>query len=331
MLPSLPSGSSVPSSSRIRISTPGNGRPMPVPPGSRAPRAQPGAGDEAELRGAVVFEDGGVGCPAARRLEGPGVQFGAGADDAADAGGVDAAGQAALAEQPEHGGHQDQPGDAVVADGGVGVADVEVLQGVEFRAGVQAFGQGIEVQACRERPGGQGLVVLAKAEELDGGVEGLLPGPPRAGEGLGDRGGAGGQADQERGLRAARRQARSPARERTAPDAVSDPAMRAAMPSWSCWRPGRVQHGALTLTRHGRRERDGEVGELCSDRTVTAGAEGTSAAARSRRSDQLRCAPATTTAVSSGRSSAQRWSLSRKGIEPTLPLPSAPRLPVRVL
>ena len=117
-------------SSRIRISTPGKGGPMPVPPGSAGlARTQPGARDEAEFGGAVVLEDGGVRCPAAGRLQRPRVELGAGADDAADAGGVDPAGEAALAEQPEHGGDQDQPGDAVVADGGVRVADVELLRG----------------------------------------------------------------------------------------------------------------------------------------------------------------------------------------------------------
>ena len=42
--------------------------------------------------------------------------------------------------------------------------------------------------------------------------------------------------------------------------ALPTPAMRAVMPSWSCCGPGRVQHGALPLTSHGRGERYGEVG-----------------------------------------------------------------------
>ena len=75
--------------------------------------------------------------------------------------------QAALAEQPEHGGHQDQAGDAVVADRRVGGADVEVVEAVELRTGVQAFGEGVEVQACRERAGGQGFVILRQPEEFN--------------------------------------------------------------------------------------------------------------------------------------------------------------------
>ena len=304
----------------MRISTPGNGVRCLSRRARQAPRPQPGARHEAEFGGAVVFEDGGIGCPAPGRLEGPGIQFGTGADDAADAGRVDPSGQAALAEQPEHGGHQDQPGDAVVADGGVGVADVEVLQGVKFRPGVQALGQGIEVQARGERAGGQGFVLLAKAEELNGGVERILPRLPGAGECFRDRGGAGGQSDEERGA------GRPVSEPRPAPDTCAGPggvrAIRAAIASRSCcgqagsstahWRSPATAAANATAKRI----------ELCSDKTVTAGAEGTSAAALSRSPDQVRCAPATTTAVSSGRSSAQRWSLSRNGIDPTLPLPS---------
>ena len=165
-LPSRPSGTSTPSSSRILISTPGNGLPIPVPPAASAapgdsPGSQAGTGDETEFRGAVVLEDRGVRCPAAGGLQGPRVELGAGADDAPQAGGVHAAGQPALAEEPEHGGHQDQPGDAVVADCGVGVADVELFEGVEFGAGIQALGEGVQVEAGGERSGREGPVVLA--------------------------------------------------------------------------------------------------------------------------------------------------------------------------
>ncbi|CAH0327437.1 hypothetical protein SRABI128_06104 [Microbacterium sp. Bi128] len=222
-------------------------------------RAQPGARDEAELGGAVVLENGRVGGPAPGRLQRPGVQLGTGADDAANAGGIDTAGKAPLAEQPEHGGHQDQAGDAVVADGRVGGTDVEVVQAVELGAGIQAFGEGVEVQACRERPGSQGLVVLRQCEEFDGGLEGFLPGPPRAGERLGHRGRAGRQADQERGLRRPVDQERvrpgnCTRRTRFRPgDAGGDAVLELLG-------PGRVQHGALPLTSHGRGERYGEVG-----------------------------------------------------------------------
>ena len=176
MLPSLPSGSSAP----VIVQNPDIDAGKRLPDAgparlNRLARTQPCAGDEAELGGSVVFENGGVGRPAPGRLQCPGVQLGPGADDAADTGGIDPAGQAALAEQPEHGGDQDQAGDAVVADGSVGGADVEVVQAVEFRSGVQAFGQGVEVQACRERAGGQGLVVLRQSEEFNGGVERFLP------------------------------------------------------------------------------------------------------------------------------------------------------------
>ena len=125
------------------------------------PAGQAGPGDEAQLGGAVVLEDGGIRRPAAGRLQRPGIQLGTGADDGLDAGGVHAAGQPALTEQPQHGGDQDQAGDAVMADGGVDVADVEGLQRVEFGAGVKALGQGIEVQAGRERARSERLIVLA--------------------------------------------------------------------------------------------------------------------------------------------------------------------------
>ena len=202
MLPSRPSGSRP----RRRRGCGSRRRetacPMPVPPCSGCcPGGQPGAGDEAELRGAVVLEDGRVGRPAAGGFQGPRVQLRAGADDAPDARGVHPAAQAPFTEQPQHRGDQDQPGDAVMADGGVGVADVEPLQGVELRAGIQAFGQRIEVQAGGERPGRQRPVVRGQAEELDRRLEGLLPGPARAGEGLGHGRGAGGQSDQERRVR----------------------------------------------------------------------------------------------------------------------------------
>ena len=114
--------------------------------------------------------------------------------------------EAAFAEQPQHGGHQHQPGDAVVGDGGVDVADVEGLEGVEFRAGVEALGQGVQVQARGQRPGCEGLVLLAEPKKLHRGVEGLLPGAARAGERFGHGRGAGGQADQERGRRGPVRQ-----------------------------------------------------------------------------------------------------------------------------
>ncbi len=163
MLPSLPSGSSAPRSSRMRMSTPGKGCPMPVPPGSSGlARTQPGARDEAELGGAVVLENGGVGRPAPGRLQRPGIQLGAGADDAADAGGVDArrSGPRSLSSRSMVGTRTRRvmPSWLTAA---CDVADVEVVQGVELRAGVQAFGEGVEVQAGRERSGGQGPVVLA--------------------------------------------------------------------------------------------------------------------------------------------------------------------------
>ena len=222
----------------------------------RFPGGEAGAGDEAQFRGAVVLEDGGVGGPAARRLKRAGVQLGAGADDGADARGVDAAGQSAFAEQPQHGGDQDQPGDAVVGDGGVHVPDVEGFEGMELRARVEAFGEGVEVQARGQRTRRQGLVLLAQAEELDGGLEGLLPGLPRPGEGLGHGRGAGGQPDQERRPRIPVRQPDAPAPPGTATAAAPS---RPAISSRIGCGPGRIQHGALPLPGHGRGEVDREV------------------------------------------------------------------------
>ena len=152
MLPAAPSGSSFPESSRIRTSTPGNGLPIAVLPAANgSPAARPVAGDETELRRAVVLEDGGVRCPSAGRLQRARIQLRARADDGPDARGVHAAQQSAFAEQPQHGGHQHQPGDAVVGDGGVDIPDVEGFQGVEFRTGVEALGEGIQVEAGGQR------------------------------------------------------------------------------------------------------------------------------------------------------------------------------------
>jgi hypothetical protein len=149
-----------------------------------------------------------------------------------------------------------------MADRGVGVADVEPREGVELRAGVQAFGQGVEIQARREGPGRQGLVVRGEAEELHRGVEGQLPGPPRAGKGLGDGRGAGRQADQERRVREPVREFRTVGGFRSTDGArrcrhgVADPVPD---PVLELLRPERVQHGALPLPRDGGGKRGGEV------------------------------------------------------------------------
>ena len=161
MFPCSPSGSGMPVVVKDAQFNAGNGCPMPVPPASSgSPAAQAGTGNETQLRGAVVLEDGGIGRPPAGRLQRPGIQLGTGADDGPDAGSVHAPGQSAFAEQPQHGGHQDQAGDAVMGDGGVDVADVEGFQGVELGTGIQALGEGVQVQAGGQRAGCKGHVVL---------------------------------------------------------------------------------------------------------------------------------------------------------------------------
>ena len=198
MFPAAPSGRTRPSSSRILTSTPGNGLPMPGAAGVKGPAGgQAGPGDETQLGGAVVLEDGGVRRPPPGRLQRARIQFGTGTDNGFHARGVNAAGQPALTEQAQHGGDQNEAGDAVVADGGVDVAHVEGLQRVELGAGVKAFGEGIKVQAGCERSRSERLIVLAEAEKLHGGLKGLLPGAAGPGECLGHGRGAGGQADQE--------------------------------------------------------------------------------------------------------------------------------------
>ena len=138
-------------------------------------------------------------------------------------------------------------------DRGVGGGHVEARQGHEAGPGVEALGEGVEVQARRQRAGRQHTVLWSQTEVLRGRFERAPPGAAAALEALGQGRGARGQADQEGRGEVAVAQFRR--------GWIGGEARRAALPHLrgQVLRPGRVQDGAYTFLGHPGGPPDGEV------------------------------------------------------------------------
>ena len=156
----------------------------------------------------------------------------------------------------------------------VRVADIEAAQGVEFSAGIEALGECVKVQACRERSGGERPVVRAEAEKLNGRVKGGLPGPAGAGEGLGCGRRAGGKAYEESRVRIAVFQHSSGGTGRGGqpPGDLFD----------GLGRPGGIEYSELSFSGYSGAVKRSKLGRVGFGQDVSV---------RSRRDEFLGCAP----------------------------------------